>query len=161
VSAEVMELDGSKLTEADVEQLGQLLRELSSSAKIPTRQELEQILSDPDIVVYVARLEGRIVGTLTLVLYRLLTGYRAHIEDVVTSTSVRRQGLGRLLTRAAVERARREGARTIDLTSRPSRVAANQLYVSEGFVLRETNVYRLTNDVQLPEAAQPLTVTHA
>ena len=34
------------------------------------------------------------------------------------------------------------GAKTIDLTSRPSREAANRLYQRLGFEMRETNVYR-------------------
>jgi ribosomal protein S18 acetylase RimI-like enzyme len=43
-----------------------------------------------------------------------------------------------------VARARGLGCRTIDLTSRPSREAANRLYQREGFEQRDTNVYRLT-----------------
>ena len=54
----------------------------------------------------------------------------------------RGRGIGEALTRAALERARQEGARTVDLTSRPTREAANRLYQRVGFKLRQTNLYR-------------------
>jgi ribosomal protein S18 acetylase RimI-like enzyme len=85
---------------------------------------------------------GAIAGTLTLVLFRIPTGVRAWIEDVVVDESARGSGLGEALTRAALARAGAAGARTVDLTSRPSREAANRLYRRMGFQPRETNVYR-------------------
>jgi ribosomal protein S18 acetylase RimI-like enzyme len=56
--------------------------------------------------------------------------------------AARGQGAGEALVREAIRLARKAGARTIDLTSRPSREAANRLYERIGFVERETNVYR-------------------
>jgi ribosomal protein S18 acetylase RimI-like enzyme len=88
---------------------------------------------------------GDIVGTTTLVLFRIPTGMRAWIEDVVVAESARGAGVGEALTLAALERAADAGARTVDLTSRPSRGAANRLYTRLGFELRETNVYRWTH----------------
>jgi len=82
------------------------------------------------------------VGTLTLALFRLPSGVRAWIEDVIVSESVRGRGCGEELTRAALDAARQAGARTVELTSRPSRQAANRLYQRLGFKVRETNVYR-------------------
>ena len=72
------------------------------------------------------------------------TGVRAWIEDVVVDTSARGKGAGEALTRAALERAAELGAKTVDLTSRPSREAANRLYQRVGFVLRQSNLYRYT-----------------
>ena len=86
--------------------------------------------------------DGRIVGLLTLAVFRIPTGVRAWIEDVVVDESERGQGVGEALTREALRRAEAAGARTVDLTSRPSREAANRLYRRLGFVDRETNVYR-------------------
>jgi ribosomal protein S18 acetylase RimI-like enzyme len=86
--------------------------------------------------------DGPIVGMVTLVLFRLPTGMRAWVEDVVVDTAARRRGVAEALTRAAVEVARERGARTVDLTSRPSRQAANNLYQKVGFQERDTNVYR-------------------
>lgn len=85
---------------------------------------------------------GRIIGSLTLAVFRIPTGVRAWIEDVVVDNTYRGRGIGEALTRAALERARQEGARTVDLTSRPTREAANRLYQRVGFKLRQTNLYR-------------------
>lgn len=95
-------------------------------------------------VVLVARdgANGPIVGSLTLALFRIPTGVRAWIEDVVVDSSMRGRGVGQALTAHALERARAAGARTVDLTSRPSREAANRLYQRMGFTERSTNVYR-------------------
>jgi len=122
-----------------------LTPQLSSSALPPSADELAGIVTSPAIVLLVARdpdREGWIVGTLTLLLFRIPTGARAWIEDVVVDEAYRRRGIGAALIRAAIERAREAGARTVDLTSRPSREAANRLYRRLGFVQRETNVYR-------------------
>jgi ribosomal protein S18 acetylase RimI-like enzyme len=87
---------------------------------------------------------GEIVGSLTLALFRIPTGMRAWIEDVVVDEAVRGQGVGAALNHAALDRARAEGAKTVDLTSRPTRAAENRLYKRLGFVQRETNVYRFS-----------------
>jgi len=85
---------------------------------------------------------GAIVGSLTLALFRVPTGVRAWIEDVVVDESARGAGAGEALVIAALARAEAEGAKSVDLTSRPSREGANRLYVRLGFETRETNVYR-------------------
>jgi ribosomal protein S18 acetylase RimI-like enzyme len=104
---------------------------------------LAEIVSSPATVLLVARDErGDIIGSLTLVLFRIPTGVRAWIEDVVVDESVRGQGIGDSLGREALRRAEAAGARTVDLTSRPSREAANRLYQRLGFVQRQTNVWR-------------------
>ena len=87
---------------------------------------------------------GRIVGMLTLVVCRIPTGVRAWIEDVVVDETMRERGVGEALSREAVSSAVRLGARTVELTSRPSREAANRLYQRLGFTLRDSNVYRYT-----------------
>lgn len=125
-----------------VDAWARLVGQLSGSAPPPGRDELEEITASPATVLFVARLEGRIVGSLTLVLFRIPTGLRAIIEDVVTDESARGRGVGTALTRAAVDRAAAAGCRSVDLTSRPSREAANRLYQQLGFKRRETNVYR-------------------
>lgn len=84
-----------------------------------------------------------VLGALTLVAFGLATGVRAWIEDVVVDSGQRGRGIGEALVRAGVEAARAAGARTVELTSRPSRQAANRLYGRLGFERRETNVYRL------------------
>jgi len=123
--------------------LNRLLPQLSSTAKALEIGDLEEIVA-ADTTLFLAYLDEIAVGTLSLIFYRTPSGLRSRIEDVVIDRSARGHGLGRALTRAAVEAARRRGARSIDLTSRPSRVAANELYKSEGFQLRESASYRLS-----------------
>ena len=126
-----------------VDGVARLVPQLSRSAPPPSAYELEAIVRSPATTLFVARDDdGRIVGCLTLAVFRVPTGVRAWIEDVVVDESARGGGVGAELVRAAVELARSEGARTVDLTSRPEREAANRLYVRLGFEQRTTNVYR-------------------
>jgi len=137
----------TEVTEELVSAFARLIPQLSASGRPPGRDELSQIVSSPATVLLVARdpdREDQIVGTLTLALFRIPTGLRAWIEDVVVDSGSRRKGIGEALCRAAIERAAALGARTIDLTSRPSREEANRLYRRLGFVERDTNVYRYT-----------------
>lgn len=120
-----------------------LVPQLSSSNPPPTERELAAIVTSRSTVLFVARDEaGEIVGSLSLVLFRIPTGLRAWIEDVVVDESARGKGVGELLNRAAIDHAGKAGAKTVDLTSRPSREAANRLYVRLGFEKRNSNVYR-------------------
>ncbi len=123
-----------------------LIPQLSSSNPPPSAEALSEIVDGEATVLFLARLGGQIVGSLTLALFRIPTGLRAWIEDVVVDGAARGAGVGELLNRAAIDEAARRGARTVDLTSRPSREAANRLYQRLGFVLRETNVYRYSGD---------------
>jgi ribosomal protein S18 acetylase RimI-like enzyme len=126
-----------------------LLPQLSSSNAPPSRAALDEIVGDPGNVVFVARDDARddaIVGTLTLATFRIPTAVRAWIEDVVADSAAAGQRIGELLSRAALDEARRRGAKTVELTSRPSREAANHIYKKLGFQLRDTNVYRFSLD---------------
>lgn len=119
-----------------------LIPQLSRSSAPPTSDELRAMVESPASDVLLARLDGVIVGTLTLVTFRIPTGVRAWIEDVVVDDAARGHGVGEQMNRFALDIARSKGAKTVDLTSRPSREAANRLYQRIGFVARETNVYR-------------------
>ena len=113
---------------------------------------LEQIVHSDAVTLYVARHDGAVVGSLTLVIFPIPTGWRAWIEDVVVDGESRGLGVGENLTMAAVDGARERGVRSIDLTSRPSREAANTMYQKLGFQLRDTNVYRLS--LELPDSPE-------
>ena len=127
-----------------VEAVGRLLPFLSSSAPPPSVEQVGEITGSAATILLVARDgdAGPIVGTLTLALFRIPTGVRAWIEDVIADEAVRGRGCGEALTRAALRIAADQGARTVELTSRPSREAANRLYRRIGFTSRDTNVYR-------------------
>lgn len=130
------------VTDEVVEAFARLIPQLSKSNPPPTRSELEAMVGSEASTVFLARVADRIVGSLTLAMFRIPTGVRAWIEDVVVDESARGHGAGEALNLAALDHARRHGAVTVDLTSRPSREAANRLYRRLGFVARETNVYR-------------------
>jgi ribosomal protein S18 acetylase RimI-like enzyme len=119
-----------------------LIPQLSSSSPPPTAEQLADIVASPDSVLYLARLDGRIVGSLTLAFYRIPTGLKAWIEDVVVDGSTRGQGVGEALNTAAIDEARRRGAKNVSLTSRASRESANRLYQRLGFEPYDTNMYR-------------------
>ena len=130
------------VTDELVGAFARLVPQLSRSSPVPGEAELAEIVASPATVLLVARDGDAIVGSLTLVLFRIPTGVRAWIEDVVVDESVRGRGVGEALSRDALRRAVAAGARTVDLTSRPSREAANRLYRRLGFERRDTNVYR-------------------
>ncbi len=125
-----------------VEALTRLLPQLSSATP-PDAAALATIMAAGS-TLFVARVDGMIVGSLTLVLYRIPTGLKAWIEDVVVDEAARGHGVGAALNLAALDEARRRGAKAVSLTSRPSRAAANRLYERIGFSVRDTNVYRFS-----------------
>jgi len=128
-----------------------LIPQLSSSSHPPTRADLEEIVSSPSYVLFAASdpsRGGEIIGSLTLVIFRTPTGKRASIEDIIVDSGARRRGIGEALSRKAIEYAADAGAKSVNLTSRPSREAANRLYLKIGFKKRETNVYQYRLDLQ-------------
>ena len=135
----------TEATQEIVAAFDQLLPQLSSSAKSVTYEALGEIIATPTNTLLLARDRtngGRIVGVLTLVIFRIPTATRAWIEDVVVDSCARGRGIGEALTRKAVQLALERGARTIDLTSRRSRESAHRVYEKVGFTIRDTNVYR-------------------
>jgi ribosomal protein S18 acetylase RimI-like enzyme len=110
----------------------------------PTRADLSALLKAPGATLLIAREpdeNGEIVGVLSLTVYRVPTGLRSIVEDVVVDEKMRRQGIGEALVRHAIDIARDAGANGVALTSNPQREAANQLYRSMGFERRNTNPY--------------------
>jgi ribosomal protein S18 acetylase RimI-like enzyme len=128
-----------------VEAFARLLPQLSTSAPAPSLESLARIIAAPSNTVLIARdptAGGRIVGTLTLVMFPIPTALRAWIEDVVVDSEARGRGVGEALTNSAVNIAKQRGAKTVDLTSRQSRKAAHRFYEKAGFHVRDTSVYR-------------------
>lgn len=132
----------TEVTDEVVEAMGRLIPQLSSSSPPPDRAHLGRIVASGACHLLLARDETGILGSMTLVVFPIPTGVRAWIEDVVVDGAARGKGVGEALNTEALALAGRLGARTVDLTSRPSREAANRLYQRLGFVPRETNVYR-------------------
>ena len=145
--ANVQIIEAVEVTPELVAAFERLIPQLSSSNPAPTVTELAAICESEASVLLLAvdrDADDRILGSLTLAWFRIPTGVRAWIEDVVVDEAARGHGVGELLNRAALDRARELGAKTVDLTSRPSREAANRLYQRIGFMARDTNVYRFS-----------------
>lgn len=134
----------TEVTDEIVAAFDRLIPQLSSSNPPPSVEKLQQIVDSDASTLLIARDESGILGTLTLAIFRIPTGVRAWIEDVIVDSESRGKGVGRRLSETAIEHARGAGAVTVDLTSRPSREAANRLYQRIGFQERDTNVYRYT-----------------
>ncbi|NWF64225.1 MAG: GNAT family N-acetyltransferase [Chloroflexi bacterium] len=121
-----------------------LIPQLTNTNPPPTQEELVALIQEPASTLMIARSDdGQIIGALTLTVYRVPTGVRSIIEDVIVDLSVRGQGIGEALMLRAIEIAKEKGAGNITLTSNPQRVAANSLYVKLGFQKRETNAYQM------------------
>lgn len=131
------------VTDQIVEAFGKLIPQLVNDRPAPTKEQLESVVSSDNSLVFIARQAGRIIGTFSMVVYRIPTGIKASVEDVVADSSVRGKGVGEAMLRYAAKCAADMGISKLDLTSKPSRIAANALYRKIGFELRETNVYRL------------------
>jgi ribosomal protein S18 acetylase RimI-like enzyme len=132
----------TEVTDDVVAAFATLIPQLSSSSPPPTAEQLAAIVDAPDSVLFLATDGDAIVGSLTLALYRIPTGVKAWIEDVVVDEAGRGQGVGEALNRAAIDEARARGAKNVSLTSRSTREAANRLYQRLGFVPYDTNLYR-------------------
>lgn len=135
--------EATSVDDATVAAFARLIPQLSKSSAPPDRAALQALVDSESSHLLLARDEGAtIIGTTTLVVFRIPTGVRAWIEDVIVDDAAAGKGAGKALTRYAIDLARREGAKTIDLTSRPSREVANGMYRSLGFEPRDTNVWR-------------------
>ena len=87
---------------------GRLLPQLSRGAPVPTRDAIREIVEAAACTVLIARdgrASGHIVGMLTLVVFRIPTGVRAWIEDVVVDEQVRGRGLGEAPSQEAIRQA--------------------------------------------------------
>ena len=155
MSVELIEQSSPELVAA----MERLIPQLSRSAKPLTAEQTQALVDQDSVYLFVFRTDkpviaadgneveaGTILGMLSLATFAIPTGVRAWVEDVVVDAGTRGMGAGQQLVEAAVAHAQKIGARTVALTSRPSREAANRLYRRCGFELRETNVYRYASN---------------
>ncbi len=125
-----------------LEPINTLMSQLSSSAPALSQSDLQDLLDQEGVYLFLYRQDEQVLGMLTLATFTIPTGKRGWIEDVVVDEQARGRGAGQALVDAALELAGQLDLATVDLTSRPSREAANRLYVRCGFEPRETNIYR-------------------
>jgi len=133
----------TKVTPEVVQAIDKLIPQLSKYITSPSLDDLEKIIHSGNTILFIAEENGIIVGTLAFVTYRIPSGIKSWIEDVVVDSDYRGRGIGRMLTQHAIDYAKKINLDKIDLTSGPFRVEANELYQRMGFKRRETNVYRI------------------
>ncbi len=126
-----------------LEAINRLIAQLSTGSHTFTEAELNSLIASPQSHLYALEYDEKIIGMVTLCIYQCPTGRKAWIEDVVVDQNHRGKGYGKLMVRKAMEECQNRGNVTLMLTSRPSRIVANQLYQSLGFEKRETNVYKM------------------
>jgi ribosomal protein S18 acetylase RimI-like enzyme len=145
---EIKQISRDNLSLELIEALVPLLQQLSSSVTFTLVEHAITSSQNHILIALETEESNKIVGTATMGYLNCVTGVRVHIEDVVVDSDYRRKGIAALLINEAIERANKIKAKSIDLTSRPEREAANRLYRKLGFVKRDTNVYRYANHIQ-------------
>jgi ribosomal protein S18 acetylase RimI-like enzyme len=118
-----------------------LLPQLSEARTPPTLEQLAETVSRQTVLVAFDERTGAVVGTLTLIIYRVSSGLKARLEDVIVDAGARGQGVGDALVREGMARAGAANVLMLELTSMPYRESANRLYKRLGFVRKPTNVY--------------------
>jgi GNAT superfamily N-acetyltransferase len=134
----------TSITEEIYEAFRRLIPQLTSTTLPPTKGDLDALIKSDSSILFIARYpdeKNLIIGAGCLTVYRVLTGVKGIIEDVIVDESARAHGIGESLIRHMLDFARNKGAKGVALTSNPKRISANQLYQRIGFVLRETNAY--------------------
>jgi len=134
----------SSADEKTLRAVNELIPQLSQSASVMNEMQLRRLVESQATKLYFAQEGDLVLGMLSLVVFSIPTGTKAWVEDVVVAQVARGKGVGMALMNHALAVAKDAGAKSVDLTSRPSREAANKLYQKLGFTARETNVYRLT-----------------
>jgi ribosomal protein S18 acetylase RimI-like enzyme len=130
-------------TEASAElrdAIHRLLPQLTAARTPPTLEQLADVVTGQTLLLARGD-DGGIIGCATLVQYRVSSGLKGRIEDVIVDGSARGQGVGEALVRECMARANDAQVLMLELTSMPYRDSANRLYKRLGFVRKPTNVY--------------------
>lgn len=137
---EILELDSYSAT--DVPALDALMHQLSATSCC-TEKKLDDVISDSNSHLYVAREDGNIIATATLCVSHTPEFTIGGIEAVVVDSANRGRGIAKLLMQHILKEAKRFGCVKLHLTSNPQREAANRLYQNIGFRRKETNCYTM------------------
>ncbi len=130
----------------DLEAIRNLAKKIGNNYKELTTEDFDDMVSSPNITVLVAKAGEKIVGMITVLIYRIPYVRKAYIDDLVIDEAYRGKGIAKQLMQHAIDLSKEKSAAYIDLTARPRRAEGNSLYESFGFQKRDTNVYRLVFD---------------
>ena len=127
------------------ESIRTLIEQLTGRESTFSEDDLRNVLQDSASRLFVMRHKECIVGMLSLGIYTCPTSRKVWVEDVVIDSELRGKGLGEELVEYAINYVKEHLAPcSLMLTSRPSRIAANELYRKKGFEPRQTNVYKMS-----------------
>ncbi|NTE46283.1 MULTISPECIES: GNAT family N-acetyltransferase [Agrobacterium] len=97
------------------------------------------IEASPSETLYVAELDGEVVGTFQTAILTKLVGQGARsmvIEAVQTRADMRGRGIGAVMINYCLDEARRQGLKAAQLTSNMARLDAHRFYERLGFEKR-------------------------
>lgn len=120
-------------------QLTELYKQLNSEL---TQLDIATALSDYNTTeAVVCLVDKKLVGIAMMAKYKVVSGHKGMIEDVIVSSDYRGQGIGRKLMEKLLERAEASKLDDVLLFSGHHRTAAIALYKSLGFTLKESGIY--------------------
>ena len=126
------------------EQVNQLFEELNSNIE---QMSLTQVLQNEEAIIFVVAADNnQLAGMASMAIYKVISGHKGMIEDVVVSKQHRGKGIGRKLMNKLLLEAKNRKLSEVLLFSGHHREAAINLYKSLGFNLKNSGLYRLKVD---------------
>ena len=120
-------------------QLVALFRQLNAHI---TPLDVEEVLNQGnEFIMYCAWNERRLIGMASLATYKVVSGYKGIVEDVVVAADWRGKGLGRKLMGQLVAHGEQLGLKELLLFSGHHRTPAISLYKSMGFKKKQSGMY--------------------
>lgn len=134
----------TEFTPALAEEIRHLAKQEGDNYQDLTDDDLKEMISYPTHTLLIARdiESGRAAGMILVMTYRIPYVRKAYLDDLVVDTDFRQRGIATQLFHTALDVAKESGAAYVDFTSKPARVAGNNLYEKLGFVSHDTNIYR-------------------
>lgn len=134
-------LNAEALTDSIQKQVADLYRQLNAENKQRSLYEILQ--ANNNVHVIICKIDDTVVGTALLSTYKVISGYRGMVDDVVVDSAQRGKGIGRKLMERLLEEGKNLDLDEILLFTGHHRAPAIALYRSLGFTLRESGLYNL------------------
>jgi ribosomal protein S18 acetylase RimI-like enzyme len=145
-----IKLHENHLFPEDLADINKLLKQLNPDLKKINWEHIKKVMKNATVFVIrdhsprhkKSSPRGKVVGKTLLVHGQKFAGSYGTIHDVVVDEKYRGMGLGKMMTKEALKKAKKLGMQHVELTSNPMRIPANKLYQSLGFEKRDTNFYK-------------------
>lgn len=118
-----------------------MFRQLGGNMK---QVDLKEVLDENNRVTFACCWQGdRIIGMALMCQYKVISGDKGWIEDVVVDQEFRGRGIGRKLMNRLLEEAKKKNLSEVLLFSADHRKAAIGLYTDLGFKRKDSGLYTL------------------